>query len=510
MTSFTSIPRGLLGKLLLVAVLNDFCSAIDSLQVKTTVGVSYGIINGTSPHVAQFLGIPYAEPPVGPLRWAAPVPKSPQHIIDATRFGASCPQIPDPYAPDVYTADVQEYNTNSPTSEDCLNLNVWAPFVKHSRKLPVVVWIFGGGFQAGGLDVEYQIPSQWVERTQSHIVVAINYRLNIFGFPNAAGQPHNEYNVGLLDQRLALEWVRSNIDSFGGDPSRITLWGQSAGASSVDYYNFAYINDPIVRGLIMDSGTALHPTMLAPDPSHSNFTSVAKQFGCGGLKPGAELQCMRKISFVDIENFLQSGKLPSLNFSPVPDDVVVFSDYTARALAGKYTKLPAIIGSNSNEGVSLVRYSPGGVNMEDANYNTLSHFTCPAVQAAKDRHSLNVPTFRYLYAGNFTNISPRPWQSAYHASELPMIFGTSGIARGKSTPFQVAVSEAMQDMWLAFITSGTAGLNRRRWHAHQPGGSVLEFGSGDEVMRYLPNDDFEKICDGIEPLPGSVPPKIDL
>lgn len=185
-----------------------------------------------------------------------------------------------------------------------------------------------------------------------------SYRLNIFGFPNAAGQNQNEYNLGLLDQRLAVEWVRSNIASFGGDPTRITLWGQSAGAGSVDYYNFAYPDDPIVTGLIMDSGTALHPTLLAYDPIHTNFTFVAGQLGCGGLDADVELECMRKVSFSVIEEFLESysnnGTSPSLNFSPVPDDVTAFSNYTSLALAGNYSKL---VSFSSFGGFGIVKRS---------------------------------------------------------------------------------------------------------------------------------------------------------
>ena len=169
-----------------------------------------------------------------------------------------------------------------------------------------------------------------------------SYRLNIFGFPNAAGLNQSDLNLGLLDQRLGLEWVRSNIASFGGDPSRISLWGQSAGAESVDYYNFAYPTDPIVAGLIMDSGTALLPSGTN-DPSHTNFTFVAGQLGCGNLSAKAELACMRNVSSVTIEHFLNvyqdNGTQPSISFNPVIDDRTKFANYTARAFAKNFTQV---------------------------------------------------------------------------------------------------------------------------------------------------------------------------
>lgn len=172
-----------------------------------------------------------------------------------------------------------------------------------------------------------------------------SYRVNIFGFPNAAGLHQNEINPGLLDQRLALEWVRSNIAAFGGDPARITLWGQSAGAMSVDYYNFAYPKDTIVPSLIMDSGTALLPLSMigSHDTKHSNFTFVAGQLGCGDLSPQDELACMRKVSAANIEDFVEvyqdKGTQPPISFIPAIDNRTRFEDYTARALAKDFAQI---------------------------------------------------------------------------------------------------------------------------------------------------------------------------
>ena len=175
-----------------------------------------------------------------------------------------------------------------------------------------------------------------------------SYRVNIFGFPNAAGLGQSELNLGLLDQRLALEWVRSNIASFGGNPARIAIWGQSAGAMSVDYYNFAYPEDPIASSLIMDSGTALlgASTSSMSDTSHSNFTYVAGQLGCRNLSPEEELDCMRKVSPADIEGFIEayqdSGAQPAISFNPVIDNRTRFANYTARALAKNFSQVVSL------------------------------------------------------------------------------------------------------------------------------------------------------------------------
>jgi carboxylesterase type B len=150
------------------------CLAVSTLSVDTTVGTVHGIINGTHPHVAQYLGIPYAEPPVGERRWSRSIPKDPLGDIDATRFSPSCPQY-DTSIPSTYEIDARQFLISGPTSEDCLTLSIWAPFssVLSNESLPVIVWLYGGGQLTGGAEIEFQIPTPWVERTQAHIVVQI-------------------------------------------------------------------------------------------------------------------------------------------------------------------------------------------------------------------------------------------------------------------------------------------------------------------------------------------------
>lgn len=171
--------------------------------------------------------------------------------------------------------------------------------------------------------------------------MAHSYRLNVFGNPRSKGLDR-AVNLGLLDQRLALEWVRSNIANFGGDASKITLWGQSAGAASTDYYNFAYPSDPIISGIIMDSSSSLSSTAPTSNLGDS-FTILASNLGCGNLSATDELVCMKKVDFQVIETFLKSyqdaGTTPTITFTPIADNLTVFSNYTERYRRGNFSKV---------------------------------------------------------------------------------------------------------------------------------------------------------------------------
>ncbi|KAJ7726643.1 Carboxylesterase, partial [Mycena metata] len=235
--------------------------------IATDSGTLQGFIDPSSPAVRQFLGVPFALPPTGARRWLPPMGFNNSSVsINTTAFGPTTQLTPDVFS--AKGGNRTEFFPVKEFSEDCLTLNVWTPVSTDGTKLPVLVWFFGEAFLQGGARLLYFYPTSWIQHTQGHIVVSANYRVNIFGFPNPPGLA--DRNLGLLDQRTALESVRTNIRAFGGDPGRIIAWGESSRAISIDFLHFLSPADPIVYGSIMESATALVPAKisLSNDTAH--------------------------------------------------------------------------------------------------------------------------------------------------------------------------------------------------------------------------------------------------
>lgn len=475
----------------LAAVLRcAWAAPTSSLEVATSSGVLHGFVDTSAPAVRQFLGVPFAHPPTGALRWLPPTLLSNStSSVNATSISPSCPQIPlsQQTRPDVFSAkggNQTEFFPIENFSEDCLTLNVWAPVSSQSQKLPVLVWFFGGGFITGGTSALYYNPTSWIQRTQAHIVVSVNFRSNIFGFPNAAGLP--EQNLGVLDQRASLEWVRANIEAFGGDIAHIVSWGESGGAIATDFLHFAFPDDPIVCGSIMESGTALFPAnrTLSSDTAQVNFAGVAAQLGCA---PGAgQVDCLRGVAWQDIEALLAANASIPL-FQPIPDDHVIFSDYKARYAGGQFARIPALIGTNEHELNALEPESPK--QDEAANEG----FLCPAAETSQLREAHGLTTYRYRYDGNFTDISPPAFTGAYHASELPLIFGTAGKFHGPATSYENVVGATLQDLWLDFARDPQNGLRSVSWESFGAGKAVL-LGGEDAALKVIDIQELDGVC----------------
>src|ERR1039457_654208 len=275
-----------------------------SVEQRTANGVLEGVVSADG-KVRTFKGIPYAAPPVGPLRWKAPQPAAPwTGVRQATGYGARCMQAP------IYS-DMIFHDTGP--SEDCLYLNLWMPATPVQPKLPVMVWIYGGGFAAGATSEPRQDGGNLSKK--GVVVVSMNYRLGIFGFfshPALARESgHNAAgNYGLLDQVAALKWVKDNIADFGGDPGNVTIFGESAGSFSVS----ALMASPLAQGLfkraIGESGAFFGDTL--PLQPHAKTEKADLEFAKSrGAKSLAALRAK------PAEEILQASlKQPSLRFAP--------------------------------------------------------------------------------------------------------------------------------------------------------------------------------------------------
>ena len=442
--------------------------------VATADGAVGGETIGTTD---EFLGIPYAAPPVGPLRWRPPQPAAPwPGVRGATQFAPHCPQPPSPFGV-------------AAASEDCLYLNVFAPARSSGRRLPVMVWVHGGSLLVGESD-DYN-PAGLVRR--GVIVVTVNYRLGALGFlahPALASQPGGASgNYGLMDQQAALRWVQRNIGRFGGNPRNVTLFGESAGGLSV----LAQLASTGARGLfsraIAESGS--YDLTQAPlATAETAGQAFATKVGCAS-QTAACLRSLPVATIVDNEDF--SGYTPDIDGS-----VLTQSIGTALA-SGQFNRVPVINGTNHDEWrlfVALSQLPPeDGPPVTAANYQAmiastlgvpdtaaaviaaqypLSAYSSPSVAlgavgtdaifachalTADQSLSKYVPTYAYEFNDeNAPEVSLPPLGFPYgaaHAAEIQYLFSLSNVAYpGVLSPPQQQLAAAMKQYWTNFAKQG--------------------------------------------------------
>lgn len=294
-----------------------------------------------------------------------------------------------------------------------------------------------------------------------------SYRLSILGFP---GNPAGPNNLALLDQRLAIEWVRDNIENFGGDKSRITIFGQSAGGASVDYYSYAWNSDPIAAGFIPESGTVFSWGLPnSKSEAAASWFNTTANLGCGDASSDAAsvLSCMRSKDYDSILNAIPSatGTAGILGFfGPTIDDKVVFSNYTERTPA----KVPVLVGSNDYEGGYFrTMFALAGEIHPDVFWDifNLQEFTCPAGIRANASVTSGNPTWRYRYFGVFPNTAISSEAGAYHAAEIPLLFDTAPDVID-DTPEEESIGKYMRGAWAAFAKDPAEGLTKYGWPSY--------------------------------------------
>ena len=475
------------------------------------IRVSQGEIGGTVDHGARaWLGIPFAAPPVGALRWKPPAPPAAWNgVRPADHFSASCQQAVGPGGFGPWT---QEYVVAGAVSEDCLYLNVWAP-AKPAKKLPVLVWIYGGGFSSGSGSVPIYNGADLAEK--GVIVVNMNYRVGLYGFfshpdldkENPKGASGN---YGLMDQIAALKWVRDNIAAFGGDPDNVTIAGQSAGAASVHHL----INSPMASGLfvraIAESGSGMGLNIAdhaTADADGAKFAAAA------GVTTIAQL---RALTPDQLSAAAAKAGRGALSFGPCIDGAV-FPD-AATANESNTNDVPVLTGMTADESSSFSFGPPQPVTPEglrqgiDRGYGAHAAAIAALYPAADDASAKrakdalardrglasmylwaadretksHAPVYAYLW----THVEPGPDSAkygAFHSSEIPYVFGTLDTSNRPFTALDHQVSDQAQAYWLNFVRRGDPnGPGLPRWPQLKTGDkSILEIGDHTQVRPVL-------------------------
>eukprot|EP00755_Sulcionema_specki_P025530 Sspe_Gene.83536::Locus_54800_Transcript_1_2_Confidence_0.667_Length_1833::g.83536::m.83536/K03929/pnbA; para-nitrobenzyl esterase len=325
-----------MGRWLAVALLNSLflAAAADRRNVTLRNGVVSGVVSNT---FSEFKGIPYASPPVGDLRWRPPRPAQPWHpaVLDASAFRHNCIQPPN--------SAMGWPQPESTLSEDCLYLNVYAPPVLPKKPSPVMVWLHGGGYTGGGGNETRLNGTYVVALLKEYVVVTVNYRLGPLGFLAADAlrdrDPRNGTgNYGILDQRMALQWVQENIAAFGGDPRRVMIAGQSAGADSVAQHLVRRDSFGLFHAAIMESGAFYMGNGSTVAEREEVYAKLLKGSGC------STVQCLLALSAPAVLNLTGTA-----NLGPTIDGVDLVEPPPELASRGHLAPVPVVVGSVSED-----------------------------------------------------------------------------------------------------------------------------------------------------------------
>lgn len=459
---------------------------VSHVQQQTADGVLEGVVSADG-KVRTFKGIPFAAPPVGPLRW-----KAPQPVVPWTGVRQAADYGPRPMQGRIFSDMI--FHDAGP-SEDCLYLNLWMPAAPQSARLPVMVWIFGGGLAAGSTSEPRQDAGNLSKK--GVLVVSCNYRLGIFGFyahPELTKESGHEAsgNYGLLDQVAALQWVKRNIATFGGDPDNVTIFGESAGSSSVS----ALMASPLAQGLfhraIGESGAMLRNTRPLPTLAPAEEAGVKFAETAWGT---ASLEALRAKPAQEVLD--AALKVPRQNFGPDVDGYFLPVDPHAICASGKQSHVALLAGWNRDEGnyrsffekdePTVANYltrakARFGANAEAFLKVYPATTDAEAKRAAQDlggdqfiAHSTwkwlelqlqtgGSPVYRYEFDQTLpltADATPGTEPVAPHASDIEFVFRVLSSRKLPWRPEDHEVSELMASYWTNFAKTGNpnaAGL----------------------------------------------------
>ena len=466
--------------------------------VNAPAGKIQGLIEGK---LGVFKGIPYARPPVGSARWKPPSPMPRwTGVRKAFDFAAACWQ-PKPQLSNIYTRDPM------PMSEDCLTLNIWAPV--SARNAPVFFWIYGGAL-VGGASREPMYNGARLA-AQGIVVVSINYRLGVFGWlahPELSAESPLGVsgNYGLLDQIEALQWVQRNIRAFGGDPSNVTIAGESAGALSVMYLMAA----PAARGLFSKAIAESAYMISVPELKQRSFGSPSAEES--GTKLVAALHAPNVAAMRAMDAATLTEAAPAAGYAPWPtiDGHLLLRQLVDVFDKGEQARVPLIAGFNSGEIRSLMVLAPRppanaaeyesiireryldladeflrlypSANLQESILATTRDalYGWTAERLVRKQTALGLPSFLYFFDHGYP-AADAAGLHAFHASELPYVFGSFDVTpplwpKIPATPEETKLSDAMIGYWSAFARSGRPqAANEPDWPAFGSTGAYMAF-----------------------------------
>lgn len=462
---------------------------------ETQVTVEGGLIRGAVREgVLSFKGVPFAAPPVGPLRWRPPQPLGRwSGVRAAVNYGPDCLQLPFP-------GDAAPLR--SALSEDCLYLNVWRPARAASHALPVMVWLYGGGFVNGGTSPAVYDGSEFAR--DGIVLVSFNYRLGNFGFfahPALSAEQRGGAlgNYGLMDQIAALEWVQRNITAFGGDPRNVTVFGESAGGMSVH----VLLTSPLAQGLfqkaIIESGGGrpdllrLRPISGSANAAEAVGVALAKRFGIEGDAPDAlaRLRAIPAAELVSGLNMATMGADATYVGGPILDGKLCLGAPTDLYAAGQGARVPVMIGANSMDiGFLPARtleelyaqfgpdaaearriYAPAGVpDLRALAFEAGGDqkMVEPARAVARLLAGRGQPVYEYRFSYVAQSLRGT-FKGAPHASEIPFVFDTVAAHYGKDlAAADEAAARTVHRYWVAFARTGRPEVKGEpAWPAYQ-------------------------------------------
>ncbi len=498
---------------------------------KTTSGP---VVGAEAAGVAAFKGVPFAAPPVGDLRWRAPqAPKAWTQPLQAKAYGPDCMQKPFP-------GDAAPLGVTP--AEDCLYVNVWTPkaaLEAPKAKKPVMVWIYGGGFVNGGSSPAVYSGDRFAR--DGVVLVSFNYRVGRFGFfahpalTAAKADGGLLGNYALLDQIAALKWVRDNIAAFGGDPSNVTVFGESAGGMSIH----ALLTSPLAKGLfqkaIIQSGGGrprLLPTLpLKAGQGERSAEAAGKAFAVKAGVTGddaaalAALRALPADAVVDGLNMATSG-VPTWGGGPMIDGAILPREPLASYEAGAWSKMPVMVGATGADGFFFGGtpdqvYAPFGDKRPTAEalYNPDGQspigvygwkaagdrmFIEPARKIARTLSAQGAPVYEFRFS--YVAESQRgQWWGAPHATEIPFVFDTVDARYGAAlTPADAAAAKAAHAYWIAFAKTGVPSApGAPAWPAFQTAADqLLDFSHSGPVAGPDPLKDRLDLVEATLATPG--------